>query len=328
LHRKGRFHQRLQKSKENFLWWLEHAPIYDSGDYRDTVFVGGVGRSGTTWLAETINHDGAFRIIFEPFRTKKNPLLSGWHQVQYLRETDRCPDRLDAVLRILSGQIKSRSMNSHNFKKFATKRLIKEVRANLLFKWLKVNFPEIRLIFLIRHPCAVAYSMMQTAQQYGFEWQNSLEVYLRQPDLMTDYLEPFRSKLEEAKELFEILIYVWCIENYVPLKALEQDQAHVLFYEDLCISPEPTLRKLMGYLNMAFNTRILQAVHKPSALARSHSAILNDHNLTLQWMQNLNDSQQEKAQTILSVFGLHKLYATNGMPAMNGQQVLSLMKTS
>ena len=43
-----------------------------------TIFIAGIGRSGTTWVAETINYFNEFRILFEPFFPAKTKQLKDY----------------------------------------------------------------------------------------------------------------------------------------------------------------------------------------------------------------------------------------------------------
>ena len=45
--------------------------FHDTKNINNTILVAGVGRSGTTLLAETINYDNQFRLMFEPFNKYK-----------------------------------------------------------------------------------------------------------------------------------------------------------------------------------------------------------------------------------------------------------------
>ena len=45
--------------------------FYDAKIINNTIIIAGVGRSGTTLLAETINYDNQFRLMFEPFHKYK-----------------------------------------------------------------------------------------------------------------------------------------------------------------------------------------------------------------------------------------------------------------
>jgi hypothetical protein len=42
-----------------------------NNDFRNTIFLAGTGRSGTTWLSNIINYKNEYRYMFEPFQSKK-----------------------------------------------------------------------------------------------------------------------------------------------------------------------------------------------------------------------------------------------------------------
>ena len=133
----------------------------DGEDYRQSILLAGTGRSGTTWVQECINRDNSYRVMFEPFHPLKIPLLKDWSMGQYIPEHNLEEKFLIPTKTILSGGIRHPWIDNFNRKHFVRKRLIKEIRAHLFLKWIKVNFPEIPIIFLLRHPCAVANSMRQ-----------------------------------------------------------------------------------------------------------------------------------------------------------------------
>ena len=91
----------------------------DVGDYRKTVFLAGTGRSGTTWVEEIINSQNDFRIMFEPFYSKKIDLLHDWNYRQYLRSDDRREQVFNPATRILSGQIRNKWIDKEIENSFA-----------------------------------------------------------------------------------------------------------------------------------------------------------------------------------------------------------------
>ena len=43
----------------------------DAHNIKHTILIAGTGRSGTTWLSDTINYKNQFRYIFEPLHSNK-----------------------------------------------------------------------------------------------------------------------------------------------------------------------------------------------------------------------------------------------------------------
>src|SRR5262249_34530295 len=140
---------------------LNRVVVLDTGDYRQTVMLAGVGRSGTTWVEQVINHGNDYREMFEPFHFEKTPDCAHFKVHQYLRTDCRDPRYLSPATRIVTGRIHSPWIDRFNHRHWARQRLIKDIRVNLLLKWLHARFPGMPLLLMLRHPCAVASSCLQ-----------------------------------------------------------------------------------------------------------------------------------------------------------------------
>ena len=284
-----------------------------SGDPGATVFLAGSGRSGTTWIADILNFRNEYRHISEPFHRKNVPLAAAFGYRQYLRPTDRDAKYLEPARRILSGRIRNLWADKYNRRFLVQKRFVKEVRANLFLKWLRVNFPEMPMVLLIRHPCAVAASRMKLNWEGGAD----LRGFLSQPELMEDHLEPFRSELERAQaegDAFEKMIFFWCVENLVPLSQLAPGEAHIAFYERFVTTPREEVERLFGYLGRPFDPDVMSALGKPSMATRKDSAILRGGNLLGSWRNEIEPEPLARAMEILGLFGLDRLYGTDPEP--------------
>jgi hypothetical protein len=210
------------------------------GDHRDTVLVAGSGRSGTTWLSTLINHDNEHRFIFEPFHPEKVAACEPFHRKQYLRPEDDRAIYLEAAEKILSGKLRSRWADRFNRKPVARRRLVKDIRTSLLLGWMRRHFSGMPIVFILRHPCAVADSRLRLG------WRDSLEEVMSQKQLVEDHLAPFEAEILAAEDPFERSVFLWCIENYVPLRQPGAEKLHVVFYEHLVSDPEKELSPLLG----------------------------------------------------------------------------------
>src|SRR5439155_17907235 len=110
---------------------------------------------------------------------------------------------------ILSGRVRSIWTDKYNRAHLPRKRLVKEVRGNLLLGWMHRNFPGMPIVLVLRHPCAVVSSQLKLP----WNWHTDPEVFLSQDALMKDHLEPFREELTRVTDPFERHVLVWCIEN-------------------------------------------------------------------------------------------------------------------
>ena len=290
----------------------------DFGDYRQTVFLAGTGRSGTTWIQNSINYLNNYRIMFEPFYSGRIGILTDWNYKQYLRFNNREEKFLRPATKILNGNIRDEWIDQFNHKKIVRKRLIKDIRANLFLKWIKHNFPDIPIILLLRHPCAVANSRLKR------EWDTQINAFLVQKELMLDYLNPFKTEIEAAKDIFDKHIFMWCIENYVPLRQFREREIHIVFYETLCVEPEQTIKQVLYFIGETFSPKVLDIIPKASAMSRKDSAIVSGKSLIDAWRNHITDEQIARAIEILNLFGLQKIYGEGSLPLLSGDESLRL----
>ncbi len=291
---------------------------FDSGDSHGSLLLAGSGRSGTTWVENILNHDNSHRVIFEPFHTRKNKLVAHWTPYQYLRQNNQEAKYLIPAKKILDGKVRNAWVNRLNRRVFSRTRIIKEIRANLQLPWLHKNFPEVPIIFLMRHPCAVANSRMQ------LNWPSSTDVFLSQNELVKDHLAPFVNEIEKITGDFEGHIVNWCIENYIPLKLLKPGDAHITFYEDIIADRSREVQRIFSFLQQPVPRISEKVFNRPSALARDGSAVNQGKSPLLEWQEHVSKEQIQRTLEILRLFGLDYLYNEQPHPLIASGDVLSV----
>jgi hypothetical protein len=120
--------------------------------------------------------------------------------------------------------------------------------------------------------------------------------------------------MENAYDDFEKHIFMWCIENYIPLKQFTPNEIHLVFYENLCVNPKNEIKKLFSYIGMEYKPKVLKTVKIPSAEARRDSAIITGEDLINKWKKDITQEQLKKTIDILSMFDLDSIYSTNSTP--------------
>jgi hypothetical protein len=280
------------------------------GHYRTAIFLAGTGRNGGTWVSDIINYRNEYRYIFEPFRRDRVSICKNFRRRQYLRPDNQDGDFLEPAKAILSGKVRSDWTDSRNKRFFSNKRLIKDIRANLLLKWIHVNFPGVPIVLLFRHPCAYANSRLK--QGYGPD--AFIEDFLAQDELMEDFLYPFGQAIEEMENVFEKHILQWCIEYYVPLKQFRRGEVHLAFYENFCEKPWHEIARLFSFLGKSYDEKVLLNLERPSFTSRGDSAVITGDSLTEGWRKDITVEQTRRAVEILSLFGLDKVYSEDSMP--------------
>jgi len=284
-----------------------------SRDHRSSVFLAGTGRSGTTWLSDVVNHRGGYRYVFEPFHPGKVEAFAHFRPRQYLRPDDRREEFLGPARKMLAGRLRDPWTDRFHRGFLPRRRLIKDIRANLLLGWIKANFPGMPIILLLRHPCAVV------ASRLALGWKDNLFETLEQQDLIEDYLLPVEAHIRAARDDFERHLFLWCIDNYVPLKQFGSGGIHLAFYENLLVHPKEELRRLFAFLGEDFDDRAYRNLNRPSPLSRREAA---GRPSVDGWRRRITRPRLERTLEILDLFGLDRLYGEETMPDPSGAYAL------
>ena len=282
------------------------------GDYKNSVFLAGSARSGTTWLSEVINDGGGYRYVFEPFNPGRIGAFGHFRSKQYLRPDDGRTEFLEPACLALTGALRDPWTDRFNKTLVARRRLIKDIRANLLLGWMRANFPGMPIVLLIRHPCAVV------ASRLALGWRDNLRETMEQEDLVEDFLLPMEGEILAAQGDFERHLFLWCVDNYVPLRQFARGEIHLVFYENLLESPEEELQGLFDFLGEGLNDRVYARLARPSPLSRKDAPIPSVDG----WRVRVDACQLQRVGEILALFGLDGVYGEGPMPDPSGAYVL------
>jgi hypothetical protein len=273
------------------------------------VVLAGLGRSGTTWMANIINYKNEYRFIFEPFHPVWVERCEHFGHRRYIRPNSRDLQFLQPASIILTGKIGNGWTDKASGNPSSSKLLIKTIRANLFLKWLKVNFPTAIIVLAIRHPCAVVTSAMR----HG--WSPGLSELLQQKELANDFLEPFTEAIREATDMFEQHLFSWCIQYYVIFRQFQPDEIHLLFYENLYTKPEENMRRLFNYLGTDYDPQVMDAWARPSFVTGPKSRELITQGRSVDaWRAEISKQQLGKCIKILNIFGLDQIYTDASEP--------------
>ncbi len=262
-------------------------------------------------MSNVINYDNSYRYIFEPFHPGYVSEVSNFKSKQYLRPDSHGHEYLKPARKILSGKINNRWINKFNRKIVVQRRLIKDIRINLLLGWIKVNFPEIPIVLLLRHPLAVVSSQVSNG------WKADLRGFLNQPDLMQDHLEPYKDLMASTKDNFEGLILEWCVETRVPIVQLKSSGIKIVFYENLYLNPETEVPKLFSFIGRPFDPSFMDTIGQPSKTSRINSPVRKGSSPVDNWQRSVIDSQKEFCLKALKCFRLDYIYGIEPLPKLN-----------
>lgn len=252
-------------------------------------------------VAQVINHSGTLRDVFEPFDNVRNRECKRFRLGRYLRPDARDADLIRPAKRILGGELDSAWSDRFNAAPRDSRLLVRECRSDLWLAWLRGSFPEVHIVFVIRHPCAVAESrrLLESATR--------LRRYLAQPELLEDLLGPYKAELLQTSDPFERHIYSWCVEHFAPFTQLTADDCHAVFYEDLIANPVPTATRLYEFLG---DRDGIAAVDRLAASPE----MLQRRDVLDVWRKRVHEAQRARARAIMRRFGLDILYREDETP--------------
>jgi hypothetical protein len=220
-------------------------------------------------------------------------------------------DRLLSFAReVMTGGIRDRWIDRHAEVLRPRCRLIKEIRGNLFLKWLHDRFPDVPILLILRHPCAVVASRLQL----GWATDSDIDSFLAQPKLVADYLERRMDLVRRATTEAEKHALIWCLSYLVPLDQFAPGEIELVFYEDLCLRPESELPRIFRALGRSHDETVLETVDRPSLTSRSGSAVVTGEDRISRWRKLLPAREAEAVLSLVESFGLGHLYGDSDLP--------------
>ena len=288
---------------------------------RAALFLGS-GRSGTTWLAESIARRHRSRLLFEPF----HPLLGVFGESLRLfpPEAGGDPAFERIAERVLRGRARSVQMDQVLITRRPRGRIVKDVHAANLLPWFRAAHPGLPIVFTVRNPIAAALSRLRTRVFYGLgdylETQAGREDAERSP--VAAWL-PLYDRHRRHGEPLVRLVAEWCLENAYPLSRLD-DGVALVFYEHAVLDPVSELDRLGRFCRGALGSPRGELadgddVRTPSAMDWFGSAAQarqsGDWKRFLdRWTNDVPRPVVDECLAVLADFGLDRLYGDGPLP--------------
>jgi hypothetical protein len=288
------------------------------------ILVTGAHRTGTTWVGKMLASSGQAAYISEPLNVLHRPgVFSAPTRCWY---TYLCPENeheyLPGLLQTLQFRYHTlaelRSLSSfkdagrmgRDWKIFLAGRvfrqrpLLKDPFAVFSAPWFYERL-SCQVVITVRHPGAFASSLKR------LDWPFDLHDLLRQPLLMRDWLEPFRSEMEEMAKNPKDVIGQSCLLWRMVYQIVEQfQQKYPLFqvvrHEDLSLQPVEGYRELYTFLGLNFTPQAEQAIlsasstENPVELSKKavHSVHLDSQANLHNWKRRLSNEEIQRVRLL------------------------------
>ena len=279
-------------------------------DPSTTILLVGSGRSGTTWLADLICAIPGIQQIFEPLHPLWNVAVQrlvdwdiNWQEETsrfrgiYLRPHGHYPEWHELLERILTGQFRNYWTDYERTSFFPQRFLVKEIRFNLMLGYIYEHFRP-RIVFMVRHPCAVVYSRLSLA------WRADVRDILAQEALVEDHLRAWVKDIEKAKDPLDAHAIWWAVENLVASRHLAQRPRFALHYEHLVLNPEEVLRQVSSWLGLEARRSRVNASEKESRMSNPQVQYKSRLERLERWRHALSQEEQNRILGWVHRFGL------------------------
>lgn len=270
--------------------------------HNEVILIAGSGRSGTSWilntLAETINYQPIFEPLNPNFVVEAQELLGVKQESKpvitspYLRAHGNYPEWNALLTRAFSGTIRNLWTDKKRYTFFPKGYIVKVIRANFMLGYISKIFNP-KIIFVMRHPCAVIFSRMR------LNWEVNLQELLSNPEIIEDYLQPYLADIEKETDPVGIHAIWWALEQLIALDSLKDQDYFFIHYEDIYFSTHQKFNEIINWLDLE---------DQPRKLIQQQKTSLEDDSKyksrISQWESGLNSEQIEKILWWANRFGI------------------------
>lgn len=231
------------------------------------IFIAGLPRSGTTWIANVLRSAPGVAYYHEPFNFANVP-ESVPFSLRYIRASDNDPAFEAYCRRCFAGNQRHKAVISgqrwwRRFLLFPTGRvMIKDVHSLLALDWIQHHIGP-QTVLMLRHPFAVTQSWVR----HGWNNEGMYARLLEQREAFEDFLPPFEQHLRAMQdEYFSRLGAYWGACCYI---ALEYQKRHpgwiVIRHEDFLDDPATQFRSLCEKLGLEFDRNVQEKLRRSNA---------------------------------------------------------------
>lgn len=239
---------------------------------RDTVFVTGLPRCGSSWVGEALSDVLTARYVYEPFNPYWAPRLRGrLAHFRYLGPQARPRGIIGHTgERAFAGRQGARQLARACYRGYlsATVRrrgpvLVKDPTACLMTAWIANRFRP-RILILYRHPCGFASSLAQLG------WDFNIDRLLAQDKLMKRHLAPYESALRASRgDTWLRRGAFWGALHRVFLDQLNRGNDWVIWpYESLCANPDAQFAAIARRLGLPATGSAPETTHARTGARR------------------------------------------------------------
>ena len=296
-------------------------PILISGN-KPNIFLFSTPRSGSTWLMELINSQNNFMYCFEPFNYRNKTVrkelfkigIKGWNELYSIQKWEQIKKYKPLLTGRLKGgnptlfDLKRKDLGifNNNFRLIAKRVIFKILHAGEhKIDWFEKQ-QNGQILYLIRHPIPTSISR-QTCPRINIFLNSDYKNFLSKQIIKESV------KILNSGNNLQIKVLSWCLQNYVPLKAIKPSWI-LLSYEQLVKEFEYVVNILVKKLELDNPERMIKNFKKPSFTANFYGKdknyfnsnnIKNKHFSISSWREKISYAKEKELMEVLDIFELN-----------------------
>ena len=276
-------------------------PIIDAGrGIESTILLSSTARSGSTFFANILNHNQDHRILFEPLSVKHVKEAGELKLPMFIPYDLEAPRYTAFYTKLLCGDISNKWIDRENRSGFYRKRIVKEVRSNLHLSWLQNQFPNLKIVLLMRNPISVIDSWERMNFENGHELKRIIneELFQRIP-------KELKTSFKNEKNAFILSLYFWCINNAVA-NELNDKYSLVVNYEDLLERNKETFKNIDSFTGIKIQEAPESSFERISSSSSEQK--LSNFDRLMKLKEQIGLPGLSQAKELLDAFGLANYY--------------------
>jgi Sulfotransferase family len=284
----------------------------------------GSGRGGTTWIAEQIARHAGSRMLFEPFHPRWNPVED--RVPLFLDPADSDPRVREAVARVLSGRVRKRQVDQVLAARLPRSRVVKDIHTTNLAPWFRAQFPEVPVVYVVRHPIASSLSRLKAGRFYGVSayMEEKHDGRLRAEESPAAEWLPLYDEYRAHDDPLVRQVAEWCLENAYPLSQIEDAGVALAYYENIVLDGTRELGRLSAFCQPALGHRSEREIddeemRRPSAMdwygtAAAVTGAAEWKAKLARWTQEVDADLARECMGLVAEFGIELDYDESPLP--------------
>jgi hypothetical protein len=283
-------------------------------------------RSGSTWLAELLASSPGTRLVFEPAnlayegRPELGTDLVSLPRVAPGGDLGGAGPRLEQAV---TGRLRTHWSDQITTTRLARRRVVKDILGVGALPWIADRWPTMPVILLVRHPLAVAHSLVQLT--WSMNNATSAQGFI---DAHAPGADPSLAAAALLGELAQ-----WADAHAAALGCDQAERTLVVFYEDLVTAPDEEIARLVRHVTehggrawrtLSFDRRM---VERPSFASFRRTSATTAERLE-PWRHVYEPAVIDAAMEILAQRGLAGLYGPEATPLVPADRAAATVRSA